>query len=106
MVIAGSPCLESSRIIIHLGMNPVRGGRPPRERSMRGIIEVSTGVFVQDKVRELILVELLSLNVRKVAIVMTKYVSKARNVRDGQNWRTKIIHPRWAMEEYAKILRS
>jgi len=27
-------------------------------------------------------------------------------VREGLNWRTKIIQPRWAMEEYARILRN
>lgn len=87
-------------------MKPVRGGRPPRERSIRGIIEVSAGALVHERVSELMFVELLSLNVRKVAAVMIKYVIKARNVREGANWRTRIIHPRWAMEEYAKIFRS
>lgn len=89
-----SPCFESSRMIIHLGIKPVRGGRPPRASNIRGIIEVSAGVLVHDSVRELMFVELLSLNVRKVAEVIIKYVIKARNVREGENWSTKIIQPR------------
>lgn len=101
-----SPCFESSRIIIHFGMKPVRGGKPPRESSIRGIMEVSAGVLVHDRVSELIFVELLSLNVRKVAAVIMKYVIRARNVREGENWRTKIIQPRWAIDEYARIFRS
>lgn len=100
------PCLESSKIIIHFGMNPVSGGSPPRESNIRGIIEVRAGALVQDRVSELMFVELLSLRVRKVAAVITKYVIKARNVREGENCSTRIIHPRWAMEEYARIFRS
>lgn len=101
-----SPCFESSRMIIHFGMKPVRGGRPPRESSIRGIIEVSVGVLAHDRVSELMFVELLSLNVRKVAAVIIKYVIRARNVRDGENCSTRVIQPRWAMDEYAKIFRS
>lgn len=26
-------------IIIHLGINPVNGGRPPRDKSLRGIVK-------------------------------------------------------------------
>lgn len=40
----------------HFGMNPVKGGRPPRERSIRGVSEVSTGFFAQEVARVLMLV--------------------------------------------------
>lgn len=103
---AAIPCLDSSRIIIHFGMKPVRGGRPPRERSIKGIMEVRAGVFAQERVKELMLVASLILNVRKVAAVITKYVIRARNVREGENCNTRIIQPRWAIEEYARIFRS
>lgn len=67
MVIVGiRPCLESSRIINHLVINPDKGGRPPRERRRRGTKSVSGGFLAQDKDRELIVVTSLSLNVIKV----------------------------------------
>ena len=53
-------------------MNPVKGGRPPSERSTRGVREVSTGVFAQEMASVLMFVALLSLNTRKVENVMTK----------------------------------
>lgn len=37
---------------------------------------------------------------------MMKYVMRVMRVREGENCKTKIIHPRWAIEEYAKIFRS
>lgn len=63
----------------------MRGGRPPRERSIKETIAASVGVLAHEKASELMLVELLSLNARKAAAVITKYVIKARNVRDGAN---------------------
>lgn len=53
-------------------MNPVRGGRPPRESRMRGMSAVRAGAFVQDVARVLIFVDLLSLNTRNVEIVIMK----------------------------------
>lgn len=87
-------------------MNPVRGGRPPRERRMRGVRVVRAGVFAQEVASALILVELLILRTKKAEAVIMKYVIKVRRVSWGENWRTRIIQPRWAMEEYARILRS
>lgn len=99
-------CLVSSWRISHLGINPVRGGRPPRDRRIRGVRAVRAGVLAQEVARELIVVALFSLKVRNVDRVITRYVIRARRVRVGENCRIRIIHPRWAIEEYAKIFRS
>lgn len=66
---------------------------------MRGVRAVRAGVFAQEVASELMFVALLSLNTRKVENVMMKYVRRARRVRDGENCRIRIIHPRWAIEE-------
>lgn len=64
-------CLVSSCRISHFGMKPVRGGRPPNDRRMRGMRAVRVGVLAQDVARELIVVVLLSMNTRKEEEVMT-----------------------------------
>ena len=83
----------------HLGMKPVSGGRPPNDRRIRGVSAVRAGVLAQDMARVLMLVALFSLKTRNVENVITIYVIRARRVREGENCRTKIIHPRWAIEE-------
>lgn len=90
----------------HFGINPVSGGSPPRERRIRGVRAVRAGAFAQEVASVLMLVDLLSLNTRNVENVMTKYVSRVRNVSEGENCRTRIIQPRCAIEEYARIFRS
>lgn len=92
-------CLVNSCKISHFGMNPVKGGRPPRDSSTRGAREVSTGAFAHEVARELILVALFSLNTRNVEDVMIIYVIRVSRVREGENCMTRIIQPRWAMEE-------
>lgn len=61
---------------------------------MRGVREMSTGAFVQEIARVLILVELLSLKVRKVEKVIMKYMRRVRSVREGENCKIKTIQPR------------
>lgn len=78
----------------HLGMNPVSGGSPPRERSRRGVSAVRAGAFAQEVASVLMLVELFSLNTRKVENVIRRYVMRVRRVREGENCKTRIIHPR------------
>lgn len=84
----------------------MRGGRPPRDRRIRGVMAVRAGVFVQERARELIAVALLSLKLRNVAVVIARYISRARMVKGGENCNTRIIQPRCAVEEYARIFRS
>jgi len=80
-------------------MKPVSGGRPPRDRRIKGVIAVSAGVFVHAVASILTLVALFSLNTRNVEKVITKYVISVRSVREGENCRTSIIQPRCAIEE-------
>lgn len=61
---------------------------------MRGAREMSMGAFVQEIARVLILVELLSLKVRKVEKVIMKYMRRVRSVREGENCKIKTIQPR------------
>lgn len=99
MAVQGSSCLVSSCRISHFGIKPVRGGRPPRERRIRGAKHVNAGDLVHEMARVLMLVDLLSLNTRKVEDVIMRYVRRAKSVRVGENCRTRIIQPRCAMEE-------
>lgn len=82
-----------------MGIKPVRGGRPPRERRVKGTIAVIRGAFTQVVARALIFVALLNLMVKKAAEVITRYVERAKSVRAGANWAIIIIHPRCAIEE-------
>lgn len=99
VAVVARSCLVSSCKINHFGINPVSGGSPPRERSTRGVKDVRAGVFAQEVARVLMLVELLSLNTRNVESVMMRYVRSVRRVKEGENWRTRTIQPRCAMEE-------
>jgi len=80
-------------------MKPVRGGRPARDNKIRGARAVIIGALVQEMARELIFIELFSLNVRNVENVMMKYVRRVSRAREGENCKTRIIQPRWAIEE-------
>lgn len=84
----------------------MRGGRPPKESKIGGIRSVRVGVFAHDVAKELIVVVLFVLKERNREEVMIMYSERVRSVSDGENWRTRTIQPRWAIEEYARILRS
>lgn len=92
-------CLVSSCRISHFGMNPERGGRPPKESRRRGVRAVSMGVLVQEVARALMLVALFSLNTRNVEKVIVRYIRRVSSVSAGENCSTRIIQPRWAIEE-------
>jgi len=55
-----------------LGINPVSGGRPPRDRRTKGVMAVRAGVFVHAVASILTLVDLFSLNTRNVEKVIMK----------------------------------
>ena len=99
MAAGARSCLVSSWRISHFGMKPVSGGSPPSDRRMRGVRDVSAGAFAQEVASILMLVALLSLNTRNVDDVIIRYVTRVSSVSGGENCRTKIIQPRWAVEE-------
>ena len=99
MAVGARSCLANSWRISHFGINPVRGGSPPKDSSTRGVKAVRAGVFVQEMARALMVVELLILKTMNVENVMIKYISRVRSVREGANCSTSIIQPRCAIEE-------
>jgi len=92
-------CAVNSWMISHFGIKPVRGGRPPRDRRTKGARAVRAGAFAQEVARALMVVALFNLNTRNVEIVIIKYVRRVKRVRRGENCKTIIIQPRWAIEE-------
>lgn len=85
VAVKGRPFLASSSRIIHLGRNPVKGGSPPRERRRRGKVAVRVGVLAQDVERPLIVVEEVVFRVKKAVVVMKRYITRARAVKEGAN---------------------
>jgi len=67
---------------------------------------VRAGTLAQEVAKVFTLAESNVLNVRNADDVIIIYVMRARIVREGLNWRTRIIQPRWAIDEYARIFRS
>lgn len=94
MAVGASSCLVSSWRISHFGIKPVNGGRPPKDSRMRGVRDVSAGVFVHEMASVLMLVDLFSLNTRNVEEVIMKYVIRVRRDREGEKGRIRIIQPR------------
>lgn len=67
----GRPCFDNSCRMSHLGMKPVSGGRPPRERRTRAVVIAIVGFFGQVRASVLIFVVIVILKVRKAAEVIT-----------------------------------
>lgn len=63
-----------------MGINPVRGGRPPRDKSTRQVSALKAGDLVQAEANVMVLVEFTLSNVKKAAAVITMYVIKANKV--------------------------
>lgn len=51
-------------------MNPDRGGRPPKERRIKGVVAVRTGVLAHEAASVLTVVEELDLKIIKVERVI------------------------------------
>lgn len=98
---AASPksCFVNSSRISHFGMKPVRGGSPAKDRRINGAVAVKLGFLVQEMAKELIVVDLIIFSVRKAEEVIFKYKIRFMRARGGENWITRIIQPRWAVEE-------
>lgn len=63
--------MANSWRISHFGAKPVRGGRPPSDRRTSGAKPARAGALAHAVARELTLVELEALNVRKAEEVIT-----------------------------------
>lgn len=90
----------------HLGRKPVRGGRPPNDRKIIGIVAAARGDLAHIMVRVLMLVVLFSMSVKKAAAVIIIYRRKLRRARGVESCETITIHPRWAIDEYARSFRN
>ena len=66
MAVKARSCLASSWRISHFGINPVSGGRPPRESKTRGARAVRAGALAQEVERALIVVVFFSLKIVNV----------------------------------------
>lgn len=85
--------------IIHFGKKPVSGGKPPKEKRMRGVKAVNTGFLVADMASVVRSVECMWSNTRNAAAAITMYVRRVNRARDLENCIARAIHPRWAIEE-------
>lgn len=54
-----------------MGKNPVRGGRPPKDRRIRQVKAAIVGALVQAEARVIVFVQLMLFKVRKAALVIT-----------------------------------
>lgn len=70
MAIGARPCFVSSSRMSHLGMKPVRGGRPARDSRTRGTRGARAGTFDQEEVSMLIVVDLLMMKTIKAEKVI------------------------------------
>lgn len=77
-----------------MGRKPERGGRPARERRIRGVTAVSAGVLAQEVASVLRVVDELILKTMKVEKVMKMYMVSARSASCWLNCITKSIQPR------------
>lgn len=70
MAVNGRPCFVSSCKIIHFGINPVIGGRPPRDNIVIIVTVVRIGALVQLVPSILIFVEDMVFSARKAVDVI------------------------------------
>lgn len=67
--IVEEPFFRSSEMMAHFGRNPVRGGRPPKDRRIREVMTRIVGVLFHDSEMELIDVDELIISVRNIGTV-------------------------------------
>lgn len=72
MAIGARSCLVNSWRISHFGKNPVRGGRPPRDKRIRGTEAVRAGILAQEVDKELICVVRINMKEEKSEKVIIK----------------------------------
>lgn len=65
------PWVANSVRISHLGINPVRGGNPPRDSKTKHTRVAVAGAFVHTEAKLRVIVVLRISSVRKALVVMT-----------------------------------
>ena len=81
----GRSCFTISLITSHLGINPERGGRPPRESRTGVNVAARMGVLAQEVARLFRLVQLKAFRVKKAIEVMVMYNDRLRRAIGGAN---------------------
>jgi len=84
----------------HLGINPVRGGSPPRDSKRRGIINCINGALDINLFRSILVFDENLLNRIKIGVIKIEYIMKysivvvSLFIEDNL-----IIHPIWVIDE-------
>lgn len=93
-------------IVTHFGINPVKGGRPPKDNKVILNITVIVkefinmlGIWENDKVFQICII----INIGAIIIVYNvKYIIGIIGI---FKVKLPIIHPIWVIDEYARIVR-
>lgn len=96
----------NSLMIIHLGMKPDNGGKPPSDNIVAKIRTDISGILFHSIERDNVVVVELYCNSKNVVRVIIIYSNKFSIVIDGLYVRIAVIQPMCAIEEYAMIFRS
>lgn len=96
----------SSLMIIHLGIKPDNGGKPPNDNIVSKIKVDISGILFHSMERDNVVVVELYCSSKNVVRVITIYNNKFSMVIDGLYVRIAAIHPMCAIEEYAIIFRN
>lgn len=73
----------SSWIIIHLGRNPVSGGRPPSDSIIARMDAANTGILFHRCDRDSVVVDALVMNSMKVVVVIRMYRTRLSSAMVG-----------------------
>ena len=93
-------------MVIHLGINPVRGGRPPKDKIKNGSIILIKGEFF--KIFEMFRLkdEDILLIIKKIGEMRSEYIIKYNRALKWLLIEIRAsIQPIWVIEEYAMIER-
>jgi len=86
-------------IVIHLGINPVRGGIPLKDRSSRGISACNIGEVVMDLLICEIYAIFLKWSIKNNGIIISEYIKKYSSVINGFTSIKPHIHPICVIDE-------
>ena len=97
---------DISSIVIHLGINPVNGGNPPRDKMRRGNVIFIFVDFIMLFIF-ILYVEDMDCSIEKIGVINKEYIIKQEIDRMGLLIEiSAIIHPIWVIDEQAIIDRN